>query len=79
MEVGQLGDDTGKRGGRCCEEHVERVKRGMAGRLTYQICSCLVADPFKAVLFVKRGLVIAVSFSVSFDQTKYRVWQGCWA
>src|ERR1700716_2488873 len=28
LEGSQLGEDTGKRGGRCCEEHVERVKFG---------------------------------------------------
>jgi hypothetical protein len=61
LKVGQLGADTVKRGGRCCEEHVERVKLGMASRLTYPI-GCLVADPFKAFLFVKCGLVIAASF-----------------
>src|SRR5882724_418827 len=47
----------------------------MASCLTYPI-SCPVADPFKMFLFVKRGLVIAVSFFVGFDQTEYRVWQG---
>jgi hypothetical protein len=76
LEAGQLGDDTGKRGSRCCEEHVEPVKRGMARRLTYQIGGCPIADLFKAVLFVKRGIEITVSFSVSLDQTKYRIWQG---
>jgi hypothetical protein len=76
LEVGQLGDDTGKRGGRCREEHVEPVKCGMARRLTYQIGGCPIADLFKAVLFVKRGVEIAISFSVSLDQTKYRIWQG---
>jgi hypothetical protein len=45
----------------------------MASRLTCQIGGCVVADPFKAFLFVKRGLVIAVSFSVRFDQAKYRI------
>jgi hypothetical protein len=45
------------------------VKPGMARRLTYQIGGCVVADPFKAVLFVKRGLVIAVSFSVGLDRS----------
>jgi hypothetical protein len=49
-----------------------RVKRGMASRLTYPI-GCLVTDPFKAFLFVKRCLVIAISFSVGFDQTKHRI------
>ena len=33
----------------------------------------MVADPFKTVLFVKRGLVIAISFSVNFDQAKHRI------
>jgi hypothetical protein len=62
LELGQLGDDAGKRGGCCCEEHVERLKRGMARGLTGQIGGCVVADPFKTLLFVKRGLVIAISF-----------------
>jgi len=44
----------------------------MASCLTYPI-SCLVADPFKMFLFVKRGLVIAVSFFVGFDQAKHRI------
>ena len=76
LEVGQLGDDAGKRGGCCCEEHVERLKRGMARRLTCQIGSCAVANPFKTILFVERGLVIAVSFSVGFDQAEHRVVPG---
>jgi len=75
LKVGKLGDDTGNRGSRCREKRIERVKFGMARRLTYPI-GCLVADPFKAFLFDKCGLVIAASFSVDFDQTKYRIWQG---
>lgn len=67
LKVGELGEDARKRGGRCCEEHVERLKFGMARRLSYPI-GRLVADPLKAFLFDKRGLVIAASFSVGFDQ-----------
>jgi hypothetical protein len=40
---------------------------------TCQTGGFLVADPFKAFLFVKCGLVIAVSFSVGFDQAEHRV------
>ncbi len=47
----------------------------MARRLAYPI-GCLVADPFKAFLFDKCGIVIAASFSVGFDQTKHRVVPG---
>jgi hypothetical protein len=33
----------------------------------------VVADPFKTLLFVKCGLVIAISFSVGFDHAEHRV------
>src|SRR5258708_26929003 len=67
LKVGQLGEDTGNRGSGCREKRVERLKRGMARRLTCQIGGCVVADPFKTLLFVKRGLRIAISFSVVFN------------
>src|SRR5882724_9956611 len=48
----------------------------MARRLTCQIGGCVVADPFKTLLLVKRDLVIAISLSVRFDQAKHRVVPG---
>ena len=67
-----MGEDAGNRGSGCREKRVERLKRGMARRLSCQIGG-VIADPFKTFLFVKRGLVIAISFSMGFDHAEHRV------
>jgi hypothetical protein len=49
------------------------MKFGMARRLSHPI-GRLVADPFKAVLFDKCGLVISASFSVGLPDLACCAW-----